>query len=114
MGSPEEKICKEGKKWQIKLMRKGRIMRKKKGKALKQYKRNNKESRIGKQAKAIPANPVSVPVRKKQASKQTKSKEAIHKFWIKWSRKTKKLKETDSVHREKRKDKYYQGLEAFQ
>lgn len=105
MGSPEEKICKEGKNWQIKLMRKGRIMRNKKGKTLKQYKRNNRESRIGKQAKAIPGKPVSVPVRKsKQASKQTQSKEAIHKFWIKWSRKTKKHQETDSVHRQKRED----------
>lgn len=27
MGSPEEKILKEGKNWQRKLMRKGRIMR---------------------------------------------------------------------------------------
>lgn len=27
MGSPEKKIHKEGKNWQIKLMRKGRIMR---------------------------------------------------------------------------------------
>lgn len=26
MGSPEEKICKEGKNWQGKLMREGRIM----------------------------------------------------------------------------------------
>lgn len=79
MGSPEEKICKEGKNWQIKLMRKGRIMRNKEGKALKQYKRNNRESRIGKQAKAIPGNPVSVPVRKsKQASKYKARKQYIN------------------------------------
>lgn len=83
-------------------------MRNKKGKALKQYKRNNRKSRIGKQAKAMPVNPVSVR-EKKQASKQTQSKEAIHKFWIKWSRKTKKHQERDSVHREKREDEYYQG-----
>lgn len=63
-------------------------MRNKKGKALKQYKRNNRESRIRKLAKAIPGNPVSVQGEKKtfcekiQASKQTQSKEAIHKFWI--------------------------------
>lgn len=79
MGSPEEKICKEGKNWQIKLMRKGRIMRNKKEKALKQYKRNNRESRIGKQAKAIPGNSVSVPVRKsKQASKHKAKKQYIN------------------------------------
>lgn len=48
-------------------------MRNKKGKALKQYKRNNRESRIGKQAKAIPGKPVSVPVRK--ASKQANTKQ---------------------------------------
>lgn len=47
-----------------------------KGKALKQYKRNNRENRIGKQARATPGNSVSVPVRKsKQASKQTESKQ---------------------------------------
>lgn len=54
-----------------------------KGKALKQYKRNARENRIGKQAKAIPVNSVSVPVRKskqvckrvrKQASKKQASK----------------------------------------
>lgn len=44
-----------------------------KGKALKQYKRNARENRIGKQAKAIPVNSVSVPVRKsKQVCKQVR------------------------------------------
>lgn len=54
-------------------------MRNKKEKTLKQYKRNNRESRIGKQAKAIPGKPVSVPVRKsKQASKHKARKQYIN------------------------------------
>lgn len=114
MGSPEKKIHKEGKNWQIKLMRKGRIMRdEKKKKRGKHWKRNNREGRIGKQAKAVSGNSVSVSVRiSKQASKHKARKQ--HKFWIKWSRKNKKHQETDRVYRKKREDEYYQGLEAFQ
>lgn len=80
MGSPEKKIRKEGKNWQIKLMRRGRIKRGgEKRKALKKYKRKNRESRIGKQAKAIPGKPLSVPMRKsKQARKHIARKQYIN------------------------------------
>lgn len=57
-----------------------------KGKALKQYKRNNRENTFRKQATTIPGNSVSVPGRKsKQTSKETKSKQAIQKFCTKRS-----------------------------
>lgn len=84
-----------------------------KGKALKQYKRNARENRIGKQAKAIPVNSVSVPVRKskhvsKQVREQASRKQASKKqasnteILDKMVKKIKKQPETDRLSREQR------------
>lgn len=79
-----------------------------KGKALKQYKRNARENRIGKQAKAIPVNSVSVPVRKskqvcKQVRKQASKKQASNtEILDNMVKKIKKQPKTNRLGREKR------------
>lgn len=79
-----------------------------KGKALKQYKRKARENRIGKQAKAIPVNSVSVPVRKskqvcKQVRKQASKKQASNtEILDNMVKKIKKQPKTNRLGREKR------------
>lgn len=91
-----------------------------KGKALKQYKRSNRENRIGRQARATPGNSVSVPVRKsKQASKHARNeankKQASNtEILDKVVKKIEKQQEMARVGREKREGEHYREPETFQ